>query len=191
MGSHAERLKAAEREAKSRRSKKGGTLPWESRHVQLVNGFRQERAWKALRASSRVVYIEIKAQYNGYNNGRIMASERFLAARTGLAKNTVSRALEELQAKGFLAATKQGSLGVEGKGHGSNWRLTEIGQPGFNGGRPTREFKDWRPGKQKPGRRINPGRTQNGARPEAKSDPSGSRTDPGTLLNLPCACTEN
>lgn len=191
MGSHAERVKAAEREAKSRRGKKTGTLPWESRHVQLVNGFRQERAWKALRASSRIVYIEIKAQYNGYNNGRIMASERFLAARTGLAKNTVSRALEELQEKGFLVETKQGALGAEGKGHGSCWRLTEIGQPGLNGGRPTRDFKDWRPEKRNPGRRLSPGRTQNCPAPALKSDPPGPNSDPGSFVNFPYACTQN
>ena len=110
---------------KKGRSKKT-SLPWESRHVELINGFRQEAGWKSLNASARVVYLEMKSLYNGFNNGRIMASERHLAKLTGFTKNTVSRSLETLKDAGFVVEMKRGVMGSDGKGTGSLWRLTEL-----------------------------------------------------------------
>ena len=111
---------------KTGRSKKT-RLPWESCRVEINNGFRQERAWKALNASARVVYVELKSLFNGFNNGKVMASERHLAGLTGFSKNTVSRSLEALHDAGFIVEMKRGVIGVEGKGTGSLWRLTELG----------------------------------------------------------------
>lgn len=104
----------------------------------LHNGFRQEPAWKALGCPARIVYIELKGQHNGFNNGRIEASTRFLAEFTGLDKKTVTRALEQLTAAGFIVRIDHGSLGVEGKGTGSCWRLTELG---VLGGRPSKDYR--------------------------------------------------
>ena len=88
---------------------KGAKLPWESCHVELFNGFRQGAAWKSLNAGSRVVYTELKSLFNGYNNGSVMASERFLAKLTGFSKTTVSRALAELVDKGFIQQRTRGA----------------------------------------------------------------------------------
>ncbi len=109
--------------------------------MEIFNGFRQEPAWKALNASARVVYVELKSLYNGFNNGNVEGSERILAEMAGLGKNTASRALEELQEAGFIVQMKRGVLGIDGKGRGTLWRLTEIG---CLGERPTNDFKSWK-----------------------------------------------
>jgi len=121
---------------------KGAKLDWLSCHVELKNGLRQEAAWKALKAGSRIVYIEMKSRFNGFNNGRIMASSRFLAEQTGFGNNAISRALKELREKGFIRETKRGTLGLgaDGNGIGSYWHLTELA---YLGERPTNDFKKW------------------------------------------------
>ncbi len=162
---------------KTGRSKKS-RLPWESCHVEINNGFRQERAWKALNASARVVYIEIKSLYNGFNNGKVMASERHLAGLTGFSKNTISKALINLQDAGFIVEMKRGVIGVAGKGTGSLWRLTELG---CLGDRPTKDFKKWQPKNRIPGQKL----TQGGSEVDPVNAASGSEVDPGWVKNEP------
>ena len=120
---------------------KGAKLQWLSCHVELNNGFRQERAWKDLSASARVVYVELKSLYNGFNNGKVEASVRKLARLTGLANNTVFRALKNLQEAGFIVEMKRGFLGPDGLGVLTLWRLTE--KP-WLGERATNDFKSWK-----------------------------------------------
>lgn len=117
---------------------KAAKLSPEAQWVQLHNGFRKEASWQALSFGARITYIELKGAFNGSNNGRIMASVRFLAEQIGCAKATVERALSELQDAGFIVKTKGGALGVDGKGTGSCWRLTELG---CLGERPTQDYK--------------------------------------------------
>ncbi len=153
---------------------KNAKLPWESRHVMLINSFRTEPAWKDLNASARVVYVELKSLYNGYNNGSLMASERHLAEMTGFVKNTVSRSLDDLQEAGFIVEMKRGIIGVDGKGTGTLWRLTELG---CLGERPTKDFKKNRT----PGQRL----TQGGSKVDPQKPPGGSKVDPGWVKNCP------
>ena len=162
---------------KTGRSKKT-RLPWESCHVELINGFRQEAAWKALNASARLVYIELKSLYNSFNNGKVMASERHLAAMTGFSKNTVSRALETLQGGGFIVEMRRGTIGVDGKGAGSLWRLTELG---CLGERPTKDYRTSQPKNRIPGPKL----TQGGSKVDPVNEPSGSKVDPGWVKNGP------
>jgi hypothetical protein len=130
-------------------------LPKEAQWVQLINAFRQEPAWKALSPAARVVYVELKGVYNGSNNGSIMGAVRWLAGKAGLSKNTVDRALKELEAHGFIVAVRRGCVGFEGKGEATLWRLTELG---YAGERPTQDYKSWLPENKtlspKRGRRV-------------------------------------
>lgn len=157
---------------------KNTRLPWESCHVELINGFRQEAAWRALKASTRVCYVELKSLFNGFNNGKIMASERHLAKLTGFSKNTVSGALDELVAAGFIVQMQRGVLGSDGKGTGSLWRLTELG---CLGERPSRDYRKAIPKNRIPGQNL----TQGGSKPDPQNEPGGSKADPGWVKNCP------
>ena len=155
---------------------KDAKLPWASCHVELNNGFRQEAAWKGLKASARVVYVELKSLYNGFNNGKVMASERHLAKLTGLGKNTVSRALGGLQEAGFIVQMQRGVLGIDGKGNGTLWRLTEIG---CLGERPTKDFKKW----DQKNRTLPPKWTQGAPKMDPVNAASAPKMDPGCPQN--------
>lgn len=130
---------------------KGERTPWEARFVQLINGFRQEPAWLKLGYPARLAYIELKALYDGQNNGRIMASVRWLAEQIGCSKATAERAIIELQDHGFIVRMGRGALGLDGRGSGSTWRLTELG---FMGDQPTKDYRAWQPKNRIPSSEI-------------------------------------
>jgi len=130
----------------NRRARKKGSLPKDQQFVQLINSFRQEPAWMALSYGARLLYVEIKALYNGQNNGRIMCSSRYAAETLGCNKGSVAAYFNDLMDKGFIVETRGGFLGVNGRGHGRLWRLTELG---FMGDRPTKDYRDWKPEKNK------------------------------------------
>ncbi len=141
MGSSPQRMKAD-----NKRSGKKGSLPKDQQFVQLINAFRAEPAWLALSFGARCLYVEIKAIYNGQNNGRIMCSIRHGAEMIGSTRKSAEKFLRELQDHGFIVETAPGFLGVNGKGKGKLWRLTEIG---FMGDRPTKDYKEWTPQKNR------------------------------------------
>jgi len=145
MGSSQQRMRADKKRARAQRNK--GALPKDMQFVQLINAFRQEPAWLALSFGARLLYVEIKALYNGYNNGRIMCSARHAADAIGCNKSTVAGYFRDLQEKGFIVMSKGGFLGLGGRGQGRLWRLTEIG---FMGERPTKDYRNWKPEKTKP-----------------------------------------
>ena len=129
-----------------RRSKRP-PLPKGEQFVQLINDFRSEPAWRALSCTARVVYVEIKSLYNKQNNGRLMASVRWLADETGISKGAVEKALRDLQEHGFIVQMQGGYLGPEGKGQGTLWRLTEVG---YLDERPTKDYRNWQPKSKSP-----------------------------------------
>lgn len=90
----------------------------------------------------------MKALYNGYdNNGRIMFSARLAAEALNCNKDSATAYFKDLKQKGFIVETKGGYLGVDGRGKGRLWRLTEIG---FMGDRPTKDYRKWKSEKTKP-----------------------------------------
>ena len=141
MGSSQQRMKAD-----NKRAGKKGSLPKDQQFVQLINAFRQEPAWLALSFGARCLYVEIKAIYNGSNNGRIMCSVRHGAEQISSTRKSAEKFLRELQDHGFIVETAPGALGVEGKGTGRLWRLTELG---FMGEQPTKNYRDWTPPKNR------------------------------------------
>ena len=67
--------------------------------------------WKQLSLSAKVVYICIKARHNGSNNGRISLPYSELETVKGLGSpSTVSKALKELEKKGWIRRTQLGGL---------------------------------------------------------------------------------
>jgi len=78
-----------------------------------------------------------------YNNGRIKLSVRQAALKMSSSKDTVSRALGDLQAKGFIKVIKGGSLGISGMGKCPEYEITDISLP-KNGSKANDNFKDWK-----------------------------------------------
>jgi hypothetical protein len=67
--------------------------------------------WKQLSPSAKVAYIHIKARHNGRNNGIISLPYSELETVKGLGSpSTVSKALNELEKKGWIRKTHLGGL---------------------------------------------------------------------------------
>jgi len=98
-------------------------------------------AWRSLSPARVGIYLELAVQYDGDNNGDLSLSLGEGARLPHLSKSTVKRALDELEAKGFICKT--------GVGHGrraATYRLTE--EP-YNGEPATRDWQSWRPMEQR------------------------------------------
>ncbi|MBI1182128.1 MAG: hypothetical protein GC201_16410 [Alphaproteobacteria bacterium] len=154
--------------------------------VQFYKTFLQEPAWLSLSMGARVLYLALKAYYNGSNNGEIYLSVRKAATEIGCNPKSADRWFDELVDRGFIRATRSGALGSDGKGEARCWRLTEIG---YRGDPPTREYRDYK--------KQNPVPVEGtGCTPEGDTLPMGctSRGDTctpegdsfGTKIDRPC-----
>jgi len=98
-------------------------------------------AWQSLSMTARCLEMELKALYNGANNGDLFLSVREAADRLGIADNTASKAFRELEAKGFITPKQKGSFSWK-KRHATLWILTEFE---CNGKLATKDFMRWQP----------------------------------------------
>ncbi len=127
------------------RAKKHGA-PVEGPFVAVLKPTLKEPAWLDLNFGARCLYIALKSRFTGHNNGLFFLSVREAAKELRASRSSTERWFKELQDHGFIKMTTPPSLGVNGKGEATCWRLTEIG---YMGQRPTREYKEWTPEKNK------------------------------------------
>lgn len=67
--------------------------------------------WKGLSPAAKLAYVYLKAKYNGSNNGVIRLYYSELKGVKGISSSTtISKALKELQEKGWLKRTQLGGL---------------------------------------------------------------------------------
>lgn len=124
------------------RSYKNGRTGKSPRHVRLYHYMLHSKAWLSLSANARAIYIEIASRYAGVNNGRIPYAVRDAAAALRIGTATASRALTELQERGFLVPVTKGAFSFK-KRHATEWRLTEFTCDVSNSAVPTKEFMKW------------------------------------------------
>lgn len=70
--------------------------------------------FRALSLKSKALILDMGAKYNGGNNGDLAAPWSWMKERGWRSKDTLQRALEELQRFGMIELTRQGGL------HGPN-----------------------------------------------------------------------
>ena len=109
--------------------------------VMIYHSMMEGAAWADLSGNAVKLLLHMVKLYNGSNNGEIAMGERQAAAAIGAARNTAARALDDLEAHGFIVAIERGHFAVKVK-HATSWRLTF--QPSGNRG-PTRDYRAWRP----------------------------------------------
>jgi hypothetical protein len=117
------------------------------RHVMIFHHLMDSQAWKSLGAVPRAVYLDMAKRYHGSNNGRIGYSIRCAVQELQIGNATAKRALDDLQDRGFIVATKKGAFSLKVR-HASEWRLTcfknDVGNE-----LATNDYKNWVPGKNK------------------------------------------
>jgi hypothetical protein len=111
--------------------------------VQLHTWMMATEAWRSLSPSSRVVYIEIVARYDGRNNGWLALSARDAASLCRINKDTAGKAFRELIDRGFIECVTPGGFTRKVR-HATEWRLTHhlcdaTGKAG------SKAYMKWRP----------------------------------------------
>lgn len=107
-------------------------------------------AWRSLSGAAVKVWLELRARYDGGNNGTLSLSLDEAAWLLRIGKSTARRALDELAAKGFIVMTRKGAW--YGR-KATEWRVTDRG---CNGYLATRDWQHWRPGDDLRPRAPNP-----------------------------------
>lgn len=113
-------------------------------HIRLYAWLMESAAWKDLTPHARALYVLLKAQYKGMNNGRIILSIRQVSESLHISKTTAAEAFKELVAHGFVEVVIRGSFGGRKDGRATEWRLTEH-KCDVSGDLASKAFLRWRP----------------------------------------------
>lgn len=111
--------------------------------VQLPHFMLESPAWRSLSAQEQATYIVVAKAYNGSNNGRLAVSVRQIAQRANVNKDTASKCLATLQARGFIECASPGGFTRKIR-HAAEWRLT-LYQCDRTQAPPLKPFMRWRP----------------------------------------------
>lgn len=114
-------------------------------HVRLYEWLMQSAAWKDLSTNARALYVLIKQQYKGMNNGRLILSIRQVSEALHVSKTTAAKAFAELGSHGFIEVVIRGSFQNRKDRRATEWRLTEH-LCNVSGELPSKLFMKWRPG---------------------------------------------
>lgn len=109
--------------------------------IQLEHWVYDSLAYQSLKPGPRAIYVELKRQFNGHNNGDIFLSQRVAGKAANVGRDTVGKYLAELVAKGLIIKTMGHYFGPEGVGKAAKWALTELP---MNGNPATKEFMNWK-----------------------------------------------
>ena len=109
--------------------------------IQLEHWVYDSPAFQSLKPGPRAIYVELKRQFNGHNNGNIFLSQRVAGKAANIGRDTVGKYLAELVAKGFIVKTMGHYLGPVGVGQAAKWALTELP---LDGAPATKEFMAWK-----------------------------------------------
>ena len=82
----------------------------EPSHTRIYRRQMESIAWLHLSGSAVKVLLALATLERGSNNGELFLSDRKGAEFTGLSRNTVWRALNELLDKGFIYRTQEGGF---------------------------------------------------------------------------------
>lgn len=118
---------------------------YEPRHVRLYHSVTGSDAWRDLSGNAAKVWIALARLDGGSDNGALFMSLRAGAEMTGLSRNTVGRALIELEDHGFIATVNKGHFRVKG-GPATTWRLTDRAAPAAKPQAPTHAYRNWQSG---------------------------------------------
>ena len=117
----------------------------EPSHTRIYRRQMKSEAWKHLSGSAVKVLLDLASMERGDNNGAVFYSSRFGAESTGLARNTVWRALARLIETGFIYCTEEGGFNRKTP-HAASYGLTwAAGPKGSKWRAPSHAYEDWKP----------------------------------------------
>ena len=127
-------------------NKTGRTKGSASRFVMLEHYLLNSHAWRSLSLPARCAFIEISRLYSPGNNGKLAVSGRMLADALSVSRQTATRALDDLENRGFIEVVKPGGFNIKaGAGRATEWRLT-LHKCDVTNAKPSRAFTCWQAG---------------------------------------------
>lgn len=90
-------------------------------------------AWGDLSHPARSLLIDLARQYNGNNNGRMLASHAHLSKRGWSSADTITRAKSQLLAAGYIYETVKGHRPNKASWYALTWQVLDR-HPGFDPG---------------------------------------------------------
>ena len=120
----------------------------EPKHVRIYQRAMKSAAWADLTGSAVKVLLALASLDNGERNGALCLSARQGSELTGLGKDAVNRALNELIGHGFIYCSQPGSFDRKVR-HAATYGLTWVaGQPGSKHRAPSHSYESWQPAKK-------------------------------------------
>lgn len=95
------------------------------RHIRVYATLLDSPAWRCLASSAKALFVDLRTFLNGSNNGNISAALSLLKHKGWASSKTLSRALYELRALGFLVVTREGGL-KQGTRVPTLYRFTDL-----------------------------------------------------------------
>lgn len=96
----------------SQKKKKPKSTPF----ILIEKTLLKSNEWAKLSSIARDLYLELKCNYNGYNNGQLIASYTYIRKKYGYGYGTISKGFRELISNDFISQTQRGELaGLFGK----------------------------------------------------------------------------
>lgn len=87
---------------------KSGKLDISGRWTPLPHSVIHSKEYRGLSHTARSLLFDIAAQYNGTNNGKLVACSKYLKPLAWNSNDTIYRALKHLTSSGILIQTRQG-----------------------------------------------------------------------------------
>ena len=101
-------------------------------------------AWRNLSGPALKVLFELRARFNGSNNGELFLSLDEAARILHIGKTTAMRAYKELEQKGFIRMMERGQW------YGRKATKYAITEKPLEGKPATQDWKNWKPKKTNP-----------------------------------------
>ena len=126
--------------------------PATRRYLRIDDVVYQSDAFRTLHGGALKLWIDLRTQLNGFNNGNLDATMSTLSKRGWTSTATLQVAIKELMQRGLIDRTRHGKPGPYRIC--SLFRFTDLATPKdekhFVDGKPaTYEFKNWRAPEQK------------------------------------------
>jgi hypothetical protein len=151
-------------------------------HVRLYRWELESAAYRSLGLRARCLLVELKALYNGSNNGELFLSVRDAAARLKTGLHQATAAFRELADRGFIKPRQRGSFHWKQR-HATSWLLTEFDDD-MTGHKATKDFMKWQPDGAPKNKTRLPERQQSVAG-AATDESKTARTVAGAATDLP------
>ena len=143
-------------------------------------------AFRTLPSGATKLYLDLRTQYNGFNNGRIVCTLSELRHRGWVSDGTLTRALWTLLQRGLLLRTREGKPGpfrTCAYYAFADQPIAKDAKHGIRGANPTHEYLSWVEGKsfapESKARKISSKGAVNGnpRLPKQQLGSSGTRND--------------